>query len=103
VCKKTLENQTELAKKFQGQYDKEVEQRKADQKQFETRQAEMQAALEKANARIIKLTIGGLTFSPMIETWEEAMKASSGDYVQARTRYPDAYQEYMNRNTTKRK
>jgi ATP-dependent protease ClpP protease subunit len=98
-----LENETKERKKFQGQYDKEVEQRKADHKQFETRQAEMQAALEKANARIIKLTIGGLTFSPAIESWEEAMKATGGDYVQARTRYPDAYQEFMNRKNNHRK
>jgi len=101
--KALLENETKERKKFQGWHDKEVEQRKADHKQFEARQAEMQTALEKANARIIKLTIGGLTFSPMIETWEEAMKATGGDYVTARARYPDAYQEYMNRNTTKRK
>jgi hypothetical protein len=44
------------------------------------------------------LTIGGLTFSPAIESWEDAMKATGGDYVQARTRYPDAYREFMNRN-----
>jgi len=102
-CKETLENEIKEHKKFQALYDKEVEQRKTDHKQFETRQAEMQVALEKANAQIIKLTIGGLTFSPAIESWEEAMKATGGDYVQARRRYPDAYQDFMNRKNNNRK
>lgn len=65
-------------------------------KHFEERLAEKQVALERANARLVKLTLGSLTYSPAIESWSEALAACGGDYAQARKQYPDAYQQFMN-------
>jgi ATP-dependent protease ClpP protease subunit len=69
---------------------------------FECRLAEMTEALKQANARVAKLTLGSLSFSPAIETWAEAMAACGGDYAKARKQYPDAYATFM-QQTNKRK
>lgn len=85
-------------KEMQSRYDREVELRAKDHTQFETRLAAMADALKQANARLTKLTLGSLTFSPVIETWAEALAACDGDYAKARKQHPDAYKTFMQRN-----
>lgn len=86
---------------LQSQKDKAIADADKAEKQFQSQLAETRAALERANARLAKLTVGSLTFSPAIETWAEALAACNGDYANARKQYPDAYNTFM--QTQKRK
>jgi ATP-dependent protease ClpP protease subunit len=55
---------------------------------------ELRESLDAANARLSKLTLGSLSFSPSgVETWAEAMEQCGGDYAEARKRYPEVYHE----------
>lgn len=96
------ESKEQARRKAQGEYDKAIADHAKQIKQFEERLAKMQGALEQANARNRKLTLGSLSFSPAIESWSEALAACGGDYVKARTQYPDVYRSYMN-NQPRRK
>lgn len=99
---KDRDSKEQARRKAQGGWDSEIAGRAKDNKHFEERIAEMQAALENANARLVRLTLGSLSFSPTIESWEEALKASDGDYVKARKQYPDAYASFMQKQNTRR-
>jgi hypothetical protein len=50
-----------------------------------------QAALDEANSKITRLLSGGMSFSPSIETWAQALKACKDDYAEARKQYPELY------------
>lgn len=54
--------------------------------------AALQDSLKEAKEKMDKLTAGGMTFSPDIETWEDAMQACEGDYVKARKEHPKLFQ-----------
>lgn len=84
---------------FQSCFDKEQEARKKDKHEFEMRLSAMADALKQANARLTKLTLGSLTFSPVIETWPEALASCNGDYALARKQHPDAYAQFMQTKT----
>jgi len=49
------------------------------------------AALDEATAKIARLLSGGMTFTPSVETWADALKAAGGDYEKARKQFPDVY------------
>lgn len=89
-------------KEWQSRHDREVELRAKDHTQFETRLAAMANALKQANARLTKLTLGSLTFSPVIETWSEALAACDGDYAKARKQHPEAYATFMKHNNQRK-
>jgi len=91
-----------LARKHQGERDAEVAAHAKTKSIYEGKLAEAKEALDKANARLCKLTLGSLTYSPAIESWEEAMRACNGDYAEARKKYPDAWRSFMSNNQTKR-
>jgi ATP-dependent protease ClpP protease subunit len=50
-----------------------------------------QAALDEANSKITRLLSGGMSFSPSIETWAQALAACKGDYAEARKQHPELY------------
>jgi ATP-dependent Clp protease protease subunit len=60
-------------------------------------------ALDEATAKITRLLSGGLTFSPSVETWEQALKACNGDYVKARNQFPDVYRARRENDKANRK
>jgi ATP-dependent protease ClpP protease subunit len=103
---KELQDQLNAAiassKHFQSLLCKEQAAREADTKQFETRLSAMADALKNANTRLSKLTLGSLSFSPVIETWPEALASCGGDYVTARKQHPEAYASYMQTNNKRR-
>lgn len=45
-------------------------------------------SLKTTSEKLNRLLSGGLGFSPSVETWEDAVKTSGGDYVKARKDYP---------------
>jgi ATP-dependent protease ClpP protease subunit len=64
--------------------------------------SEMSEKLKDANERNSKLLRGGMSFEPAgPETWEEAMRACCGDYVQAVRRYPKLRDEFVRKNARK--
>jgi len=56
--------------------------------------AEMTEKLRIANDRLTKFLSGGLSFSPAVATWEEALKEHDGDYAAAAKQYPELRDEY---------
>jgi hypothetical protein len=61
----------------------------------------LQAALDKSkaaeaetNQKITRLLSGGLSFTPDVETWEQALKLCKDDYVEARKQYPELFKAY---------
>lgn len=81
--KEALDKRDELIKKLQSEKDK-----------LTSENAAVKKALAEATERADKLTAGGLKFSPDVTSWEEALTACGGDYVQARKQHPDAFSEY---------
>lgn len=61
------------------------------------------AALEEANAKIARLLSGGLSFTPAIETWAEALRACNGDYEKARKQFPEVYRAQRENDKANRK
>lgn len=43
------------------------------------------------NDKITRLLSGGLSFSPSVETWEQALANCGNDYEKARKQFPDVY------------
>lgn len=60
-------------------------------------------ALDESTAQVTKLLAGGLTYTPSVETWEQAMAASGNDYEKARRQFPEAYRMQRERDKANRK
>lgn len=99
---KLAAKETERANE-QSQKDKAIAHGAKEKQQFESQLSETKAALERANARLAKWSIGSLTFSPSIESWAEAMAACGNDYAKARETYPDAYDAFMNQKQPRKR
>lgn len=56
---------------------------------------DMAAKLAEATKRLEKLVAGSLTFTPAVETWEEAMAACGGDYEKARREYGQIFTQHI--------
>jgi len=63
----------------------------------------LNAALAETTAKIERLLSGGMSFTPQVETWEEALKACGNDYEQARKKHPDLYRQRREQDKTNRK
>jgi len=61
------------------------------------------AALDEATAKITRLLAGGLTFTPAVDTWADALKACGGDYEKARKQFPDVYRAQREQDKANRK
>lgn len=91
---KSLESMTQLASKHQGERDKALAEIQTEKAQYEKRIALLQAELENAAARIREHVAGSLTFSPTIETWEDAMRECGQVYEKAAQRFPELLKQY---------
>lgn len=80
------------ARKLQGERD-----------QARAHAEKIKAALDEANAKVARLLSGGLSFSPAIETWAEALKACNGDYEKARKQFPEVYRAQRENDKANRK
>ena len=89
---KTLEASTAEARKFQGERD-----------QARALAEKHKTSLDDATAKLAHLLAGGLTFTPAIATWEEAMKACGGDYAKARNQFPEVYRAQRENDKANRK
>jgi ATP-dependent protease ClpP protease subunit len=86
-----IESREKLIKAHQSAKDIAEGKAKEAQKQGDARAADLQKQIEsltqtlqEANDRLAKLLSGGLAFTPAsVETWEEAMQVSNGDYEKA--------------------
>jgi len=52
-------------------------------------------AVEEYQNKLQKVLAGGFTVEPEINNWKDALHKCSNDYVEARTKYPQAYENYM--------
>ncbi len=68
------------ARKFQGERD-----------QARATVEKNAVAIDELTEKITRLLSGGLTFSPSVETWAQAMAACDGNYEKARKQFSDVY------------
>jgi hypothetical protein len=90
----------------QGKLDAQIaESRKLQGERDQARAAgeKTKAALDEATAKITRLLSGGLTFTPSVETWADALKQTGGDYEKARKQYPDVYRSQREQDERNRK
>jgi hypothetical protein len=104
------------AREWQAKYDRAVQQEKDMQAANAAKEAQLRADFAKdcserdsrisgLESRLNKLTLQALELhpDPVVNDWAGAMAACNGDYVQARTKYPLVYSEYMRKQNTKGK
>jgi ATP-dependent protease ClpP protease subunit len=87
-----LDAQIAESRKLQGERD-----------QARASSEKIKAALDEATAKITRLLSGGLTFTPSVETWADALKQTGGDYEKARKQYPDVYRSQREQDERNRK
>ncbi len=82
----------------------------AEARKLQSERDQARAALEKRTAEVTEMTAklarllsGGLTFTPAVETWEQALKACGGDYEKARKQFPDVYRAQREHDKASRK
>lgn len=82
----------------------------AEARKLQGERDQARAALEKRTAEVADMTVklsrllaGGLTFTPAIESWADALKASGGDYEKARKNFPDVYRAQREHDKASRK
>ena len=80
-----------LQSKTQSEKDKALADAVKAKQEHEKEIAALKQSLADVTARLDKLLVGSLSFSPSIETWAEAMQACNNDYEKARAKYPDAW------------
>lgn len=56
--------------------------------------ARLRNELAQATERLRRHLGGGLGFEPAVETWDEAMRVSGGDYARAAESYPELLKQY---------
>jgi len=86
-----------LVKDFQSKSDSLTAQLSVLKKTSEDSDKELSAKLKDAESRLSKFLSGALSFSSAPETWEEALKSCSGDYVQAAKKYPELKKAFNER------
>lgn len=92
--KNKLADSEKLAAKYQSEKDKLTAQLVAEKESAEKRVKVLRDELDAAAVKLTQFVSGALTFSPAVETWEEAMKASGGDYEKAAKQYPELRKAY---------
>jgi len=93
-------------KRVQGQLDVSVaEARKLQGERDQARAIaeKTKAALDEATAKITRLLSGGLTFTPSVETWEQALATCGNDYEKARKQFPEVYRAQREHDKANRK
>ena len=63
----------------------------------------LDAAVKESTAKLEQLLAGGMSFTPSIDTWGEALKECAGNYETARKQYPDLYRADRERVKANRK
>jgi len=63
----------------------------------------LDAAVQESTAKLEQLLVGGMSFTPSIDTWEEALKECAGNYETARKQYPDQFKADRERVKANRK
>jgi ATP-dependent protease ClpP protease subunit len=91
-----------LAAKYQGERDSLKAQLSVMEKTSAEKVKLLTDNLNAANARNRKFIDGAMTFSSAPETWEEALKACSMDYVDAAKKYPDLKKAFNDRKNNER-
>jgi len=63
----------------------------------------LDVAVKESTAKLEQLLVGGMSFTPSIDTWEEALKECAGNYETARKQYPDQFKAERERVKANRK
>jgi ATP-dependent protease ClpP protease subunit len=92
-----------LAAKLQGERDSLQARLSVVEKTSAEQVKSLTESLNAANARVRKFIDGAMTFSSAPETWEEALRDCSGDYVSAAKKYPDLKKAFNERKNNERK
>lgn len=75
--------------------EKRAKELEAERDALREKAASLSSALADADARLRKLLGEALAPCPEPTTWDEALKACAGDYVQARRRYPHVFAAFL--------
>ena len=100
--KAALKSAEDRASLFQSEKDKAVAATRKAEADADKRCADLRAQLEEATEKLRKFVSGALTFSPAIETWEDAMAACGQDYPKAKEKYPELCAKYRAEQNSKR-
>ena len=94
ALKAKLETAEALASKHQSERDKALEQVKQTRADCDKVCAGLRAELDISTERLRKYVSGALTFSPSVDSWEDALKAYGGSYEKAIAAHPDLCKAY---------
>jgi len=97
-----IKAQESLLRDLQSAKDRAEARAVAAEKGAEDRCKKLREQLDAASARLSKFVDAAASFSPAIESWEEAMRASGGDYEKAAKQYPDLLKRYEAEHRQKR-
>ena len=99
---KSLESKLKAAEKIAAKYQGERDALSAKLSALEKSSLEqvkvLTEKLDAATARASKFLSGALSFSPDVQTWEEAIKACDGDYAKAAKKYPELKKAFNEKN-----
>lgn len=85
-------------RKIQGAYDSLKARYAVLEKSCEEQVKVLTAKLDEVTARNQKFLVGALSFSPDVQTWEEAIRACAGSYEQAAKKYPELRKAFNAKN-----
>ena len=75
-----------------------LEKLQALQSRTQSERDKLALAQTETQAKLSKLLAGGMSFTPGVETWGEALAACGGDYAAARKSHPDVFAKFMASN-----
>jgi len=97
-----LVNAQKNERKMQSERDALRSELEATKNDYEKRITDLAAKLSESTSRLDRYVVEALTFSPAINTWEEAVKACGGDTVEAAKKYKTLQLEYIERKKLRR-
>ena len=99
--KSKLAEAEKSASRHQSEKDKLIVQMETAQKLADKRAQSLREELDTATAKLKQFISGALTFSPAVETWQEAMSACGNDYAKAADKYPQLLKTYRDKELQK--
>ena len=92
--KEKLQAAEDRCSQFQSERDKAHAQLTQTRTEADKVAAGLRLEIEQLTDRLTNYVKGALTFTPAVETWEDAMRSCGDNYVKAKEKYPDLCEKF---------